>query len=443
MFFYHLKLAWRSVIATPWLSVVTVIGIALGIAVPTTLISIRHVFATDPIPDKSDRLFNVRVENWETGSEFFDIKPGDPPKHITYRDMTGLMASDLPVGETGIASATAFIFPDRSDQRPFQTTIRLCHADFFQMFEVPLRYGAGWTAAQDRDRAAVVVLSQKLNDRLFGGADSVGETLRIGTRDFTVVGVLERFRPIPQYYDVINNAMGEPRDLFIPFDDVLDESLGLNQTGDTDGWGSFDFDSLEALARNGEYNWIQYWVELPRGGVDAYRDWVDAYALEQKALGRFPRPLNNRVTPLMEWMRVRDVVPMEVNGLIVIAVLFLVVCCLNLLGLLLAKFLSRSGILGVHRALGASRGAIFMQRLIECELVGIAGGIVGLSLDAGAMRGINRSIPATIMSGDILRIDGYGLGVALALALVAGLVSGLYPAWRACRVAPAIQLKLN
>jgi len=443
MTLYTLQLAWRSVRQTPWLSLVAVVGLAIGIAVPTTLISVRHVFARNPIPSKSDVLFNVRVDNWDPNSQFFNIQPGDPPKHITYRDMVGLMDSDLPVGETGVASATVFVFPDRASERPYQAMVRLCHADFFRMFAVPFRYGGGWSRQDDSDRSRVVVLSGETNQRLFGGEDSVGRTVRLGGHDFTVIGVLGKFRPLPQYYDVINNAMGNPRDLFVPFEVILDEDLGFNQVGDTDSWGSSDYETRLDYVKLAEFTWIQYWVELDPASVAAYRDWVDGYVMDQKQLGRFPKPLNNRVTPVMEWLRVREMVPQEVNGLVAIGVLFLVVCCLNLLGLLLAKFLSRSGVLGVHRALGASRAVVFMQRLVECALIGVIGGLFGAMLASLSLRLIGATIPPRIVARGVLVVDGYALAVALLLAVVAGITAGLYPAWRACRVAPAIQLKVN
>lgn len=237
--------------------------------------------------------------------------------------------------------------------------------------------------------------------------------------------------------------MGNPRDIFVPFDLVLEEELGLNHFGDTDSWGNSDFGNRVDYVKQAEFTWIQYWVELEPDSVASYRDWVDAYVMEQKQLDRFPKPLNNRVTPVMEWLRVREMVPQQINGIVGIGILFLVVCCLNLVGLLLAKFLARSGVLGVHRALGASRAAVFLQRLVECVLIGVIGGVFGAFLASLSMRLISASIPARIVAKNVLVVDGYALAVALCLAIVAAIAAGLYPAWRACRVAPAIQLKIN
>jgi putative ABC transport system permease protein len=443
MLIYYLRLAAKSALATPALSSLVVGAMALGIAVPTALISVHHVLAQDPIPDKSDRLFNVRLDSWELASEFFDILPGDPPKHITYRDMRGLMRSDLPVHRTGIATANVFVFPEDEKVRPYQTMVRLCHADFFSMFDVPFRYGTGWSRAVDDKLDHVVVLSEESNQRLFGGENSVGKRVRLGTQEFTVIGVLDHYQPTPQYYDVINNAMGKVREFFLPFDFIRDAGLGLSRTGDSDSFGDFARDDPNAFFDASEATWIQYWVEIDPARRSDYERFVDAYVGEQKAQGRFPRPLNNRVTPLMEWMRVRGVVPPATVGLVVIALLFLAVCCFNLTGLLLSKFLSKAGVLGVHRALGAPRSAIFLQRLLECELVGAAGGLAGTLLAAGALVLINRWLPLNSGRTDVFGADGFTLLVALGLALVAGLLSGVYPAWRACRIPPAMQLKLQ
>ena len=443
MISYSVRLAFKSVLRTPALSAFTVVGISIGVAVPTAVISIHHVFARNPIPHKSDVLYNVRVDSWDPNSEFFDIQPGDPPKHITYRDMRGLMASDVPRYETGVATAVIFVFPEDERLQPYRGTVRLCHADFFPMFDVPFAYGGPWSRDVDATLEHVIVLSKDSNEKLFGGRDSVGETVRLGTQVFTVVGVLDDFRPTPQYYDIINNAFGMPRNFFLPFDFVRDQALDLARSGDTDAWGDYDRNDPDAFFDASEVTWIQYWVELDPERVAAYRDFTDDYARSQKAIGRFPKPLNNRVTPLMEWMRIAQVLPPAVNGLVILAVLFLVVCCLNLTGLLLGKFLAKAGVLGVHRALGAPRSAIFLQRLFECELVGLAGGLVGLGLAALALQWIEKLAPGAPITAGMFAANGYTFVVAFALALLAGMLSGLYPAWRACRIPPALQLKLQ
>ena len=131
--------------------------------------------------------------------------------------------------------------------------------------------------------------------------------------------------------------------------------------------------------------------------------------------------------------------PDGVAAMSVVSLLFLAVCSLNLVGILLGKFLARIPEVSVRRALGASRAQIFWQHVIECELIGLLGGALGILLSLGILRLLARFMD----NGDALRLDGEMLLTALFLSLVAGLVAGIYPAWRVCSVPPAMQLKVQ
>ena len=443
MLWFLFQRAWQSLRSTPTTTLLAVLAVTFGTALPTAVHTIRSVQARDPIPEKSDRLFNVRLDSWDPDSQFFDIEPGDPPKHVTYRDMSGLLASEIPKHRTGIATTRTFAFPSNGLE-PFEASIRMCHADFFPMVEAPFAYGSGWARADDEKRRRVIVLSHRSNERMFDGADSVGELVRLGGHQFEVVGVLAPFRPIPQYYDVINNAMGEVRDFFLPFDLVREETLGLSISGDMDNWGPRpDTTDPDAFYTASEATWIQYWVELEPGTGADYSAFVDAYTEQQKALNRFPKPQNNRVTPLMAWLSVRNIVPKGTNALLAIAIAFMAVCGLNLSSLLLGKYLSEGHKTGVIRALGATRGQVFFQRIVECQIVGIAGGVVGAAVAQVLIWALLSGLPASRVDVSLYRIDAPAFVVALLFSVLAGLLAGVYPAWRASKVAPAIQLRIQ
>ena len=95
------------------------------------------------------------------------------------------------------------------------------------------------------------------------------------------------------------------------------------------------------------------------------------------------------------------------------------------------------GIGAVRRALGASRISIFVQHVVECETVGILGGVLGVLLSLVGLHAVNSLFPDTFG----FQLDGEMLAVAIALSLVAGLIAGLYPAWRICSIPPAAYLK--
>jgi putative ABC transport system permease protein len=110
----------------------------------------------------------------------------------------------------------------------------------------------------------------------------------------------------------------------------------------------------------------------------------------------------------------------------------------NTVGLLLAKFTARSGEIGVRRALGAGRRAVFAQYMIETAVVGLAGGVAGLGLALISLKLIGSQSPELAV---LARMDWVMLLTTFGLAVGASLLAGLLPTWRACQVRPAVQLK--
>jgi putative ABC transport system permease protein len=133
------------------------------------------------------------------------------------------------------------------------------------------------------------------------------------------------------------------------------------------------------------------------------------------------------------------IVPNEVRILILASFGFLLVCLMNAAGLMLAKIMGRTGDIGVRRALGASRGAVFAQCLIETGVVGLAGGILGLLLTALGLWGARSLLTEEFVA--LAHLDWVDTGIAVLLAVSATVLAGLYPTWRAAHVQPAWQLK--
>jgi putative ABC transport system permease protein len=140
----------------------------------------------------------------------------------------------------------------------------------------------------------------------------------------------------------------------------------------------------------------------------------------------------------MEWLEFNRVVPSDVVMQLWLGIGFLLVCLVNTVGLLLAKFLRRGSEIGVRRALGATRAAIISQCLVEAGAIGVAGGILGLGLSLLGLWAV-RLQPASY--AELAHLDVGMLALTFVLAIVASVLAGLLPAWRAMQVTPAIQLK--
>lgn len=442
MILYDIRTALLGFRRSPLLTAVIVGGLGLGIGVATLFSAVRHVLAKVPMPHKADRVCYVQLDNWDPEQAYPSTPPGDPPPQVSYRDMVEIMKSDIPVRHGGTFKGNLWVFPEEKGQRPSKEFVRLVFSDFFEMFEVPFRYGGPWGRDADAGPEPVAVLSEAMNRTLFGGANSVGRTVRIEDRVFRVVGVLDHWNPTLRYYDLTQDPFGQTIEpVFIPFQWVL--PLEIRTAGNADGWKSAPDPTFAGMLAS-EDCWIQMWAEFDDPAkIRRYHEFLDAYAMEQRKAGRFLRPINNRVRPLPEYMEVREVVPKEITALAVVSLLFLAVCALNLTGLLLAKFLARAPEVGVRRALGARRVDVFVQHIVECETAALAGGAVGLVLALVGMFLLNEWIETALGRENALYLDVPMLAMSIGLALLAGLVAGVYPAWRVCRTAPAMHLKLQ
>lgn len=432
---YHLRMAFKSLKRNPILSALMIGALGLGIGVSTTFVTAHYRLSMDPIPHKSGVLYYVEIDSWDPNRPWNDNEPDRPPPQITYRDMVGLMKSDIPTFQGGSFKASLYVHPDPKIGRPYKVDARMCFADFFRLFDVPFEFGSGWDRRADRGPEPVVVLDHKSNQKLFGGRDSVGGLVRIEDRDFKVVGVLKPWRPLPKFYDTHNGAFDEPEAVYLPFEFM--RLFQVRSAGNTSCWKGFDRDDFSAYL-DSECIWIQFWVQLDTPvQKEAYRDFLKSYVGQQKAVGRMQRPMNNRLLSVMEWLEDQEVVPEEATSLAIISILFLVVCALNLIGILLGKFFARAPEVSVRRAMGASRASVFFQHLVECEVIALLGAALGLLLAMLGLEGINRLFRGMFDFG----LDGNMLAVAVVMALIAGLVSGLYPSWRICSIAPAVYLK--
>ncbi len=432
MFRYYLDLALRSFRRNKVLTALMVLAIALGIGTSMTTLTVFYVLSGDPIPGKSGQIYHPQLDPRSMSG----YTPGEePPDQLTRYDAQALLAAGRADRQAVMAGGNVAVDPDDSDLPPFYAPARYTSADFFPMFDAPFRYGRPWSAAEDASHARVAVISAALNDKLFGGDDSIGRTIRLDDTDFQVVGVLSHWRPVPRFYDLsTQDSYGSVEQVFVPFSTSRDVRMAFS--GNMSCWADSHGDETGV---NAPCTWTQFWVQLASAKqADAYRAYLTNYSEQQRTAGRYERPSAVRLRSVMEWLDYNHVVPSDVRLQNWLALSFLLVCLLNTVGLLLAKFMRRSGEIGVRRALGATRRAILSQFLVEAGAIGLAGGVLGLGL---AMAGLwlVRQQPASY--AELAHLDPVMLAATFVLSIVVGLLAGLLPAWHACQVSPASQLK--
>lgn len=434
MFSYYLKLAYLSCKRTWGMTLLMVCAIGLGIGASMTTITVNYLMSANPIPQKSEQLFFVQMDSWEPNNPYND--DGDAPEQLTYRDATYLWQAQKAKRQSIQAGMAAVIEPADKEVLPFMVQGRANSADFFPMFDVPFLYGSGWDHQADLKKERVIVINAELNERLFGGKDSTGQTVRMAGEDYKITGVMGRWNPKPRFYDTSTGSFNDVEEVFVPFSLITEQKF--SRSGNTNCWKPTD-SGFQAFL-DSECIWVQLWVELPTAqDKEAYFSFMNAYAKEQHQYGRFARTENNKLRDVMQWLEYAEVVSDDASMMMAMSLMFLLVCLLNTVGLLLAKFLGKASEIGVRQALGASRNDLFIQHLIESGCIGLAGGLLGLILALLGLEAIK------VMYGDWIRdlaqLDFTLVAMAIGLAVLSALLAGLYPTWRACQVQPSVQLK--
>ncbi|HEU0196559.1 MAG TPA: ABC transporter permease [Nevskiaceae bacterium] len=438
MFGYYLELAIRSLKRSPGLTALMVLAIGFGVAASMTSWSVFRAVSGDPIPWKSSQLFVPQIDTWGPNGRSAD---GDPPNAMDYTDAVALMRDHRAKLQSAMYEISPSIVPADAAKHPINVSGHAVYSEFFPMLDVPFKYGTGWSARDDQNRAQVVVISSKLNQKLFGGANSVGKSINLERQDYRVVGVLNDWNPQPRFYDVVNSGgfSTEGDAVFMPFQTAI--QAAIPNDGNTN-CNAVPKESGFVGLQHSSCVWIAYMVELDSASaVTAYRNYLNGYARDQQQAGRFSWAPNNRLRNLPAWLDSQHIVPSDTKVSLLVAFGLLLVCLVNTVGLLLAKFLRRSSEIGVRRALGAPRAAIYTQFLTEAGIVGAAGGVLGLLLTAVGVASVGWVLPKDIAA--LARLDVSLLLLTLLVAVIATMLAGLYPTYRASRVQPAWQLKSN
>ena len=437
MFGYYLKLALRSLKRNKVLTVLMVLTIAVGIGTAMTTLTIFRLLSADPLPHKSAQIFYPQLD--------LSPEPPHPQRRpldmLDYRSAMDLWQSGRAKRQAIVNTSTIRVQAETS--RPQMHSMLATTADFFPMFEVPLRYGQAWSASEDEARARVAVISADLNRSVFGGGNSVGKTLLVRGQAVRVIGVLDDWRPSPRFYNLAGGNFSEgktasfydrPEAVFMPFSAALE----VNDRNFTQ-FTCRGLPEVPGRLVDSSCVWLQLWVELEgKAEVDAYRQFLASYAEQQKAAGRIGQADNTRLFDLNGWLAYNHAVPADVGLQLWLALGFLLLCLFNTVGLLLARFMRKSAEYGVRRALGATRGDIVRQCLAEAGIIGLLGGALGFAL---VLLGLWRVRQQPLEYADLMRLDVPMFVLLFVVAIATSLLAGWIPALRASRITPAIQLK--
>lgn len=438
MFDYYLRLALSRCRQNVPMVLLLVLTMAIGIASCMTAMTIFRALSGAPLPGVSPYLYVATMDAREAvDKDNPDYK--QPDSLLKLADAEALVDAHRAVQQVAVAqSLTPLSDPD--GRKSEQAYGLMAYGPVLQVFGVPLRYGRPWTEAEKAANAPVLVIDTRVAEKLFGTENAVGRSVMLGQRSFRVIGVFAPWKPRMQIFNLGHNngnVTGSEENFFVPAQASLDAGVGPFTSGEC-GKGApvISFQSAAVT----QCRWMEAWARLDTSAqAGDYDRFLTGYANAQHDAGRFAYPPQARIYGTQAWMTLNHVVPDDVHLNLMLAGGFLLLCLVNVAGLLAARFLRRQGDVAIRRALGASKRDVFAQHLVETGLLGLIGGVTALPLTWLGLW-IVRMQPVSY--ADAARFSPGVFVILFVLSVGVGLLVGILPAWRVCRQPPALQIKI-
>jgi predicted permease len=395
---YSLRLLRRS----PGFTAVALLTLALGIGATTTMFSIVNGVLLRPLPyPDAEQLVRLYLANVEQG-----IPDGmvSPPDFDIWQSQSGSVSAIsayqiVPVILTG-------------GGEPVEVQTTFTRGAFFETLGTQPLLGRSLTAEDLRQAATHAVISERLWRTRFGADPAVlGQSMHMMGRAFTIVGVM----PAEFRYPTADTEVWSPRA-------VLNEmEIGPDNRNQR---------VLESIAR------------LRRGASIEHAQ-AELSTLAAGLAAQFPETNTGwnavQVTPL------RTTIVGDVDRALLIVLtlvgITLLIGCVNLANLMLARGPARSGEIAIRTALGAGRLRIVRQILTESVVLAVIGGTIGIALSIWGLQAILALSADTLPRVEEVRVDGRVMGFGLLLALLTGSLFGILPAWRAAQAEPQTHLR--
>ena len=385
------KMALKSVWGSKVRSFLTMLGIIIGVFALVVLVSLVNGVTssvTDTISSLGGSYLTVTVSD-------------DKGKPVRLSDLEGLMEEGIglaaPLGQT---SATGKVGRESSSVLVYGTT-----PAYQTINNLSVQYGTFLRQSNVDNHNYVAVINQTMAEELLGTLDCIGETVTLNGVRFTVIGIL-----------------GEDED-----------SLTSTFTADMQV-AYIPYTTAQRLASNISASVAGFYLSpMGEDTADAAEEKLTAWLLE-----RFDK--DEDAFSVSDSSALEDAMS-EVTGMLElllggIAAISLVVGGIGIMNIMLVSVTERTREIGIRKAIGASRGVIMLQFLIEALMLSLLGCLLGLALSAAVLAAVS-----LLVDGVTFLMEPTVVGVAIGFSLAIGLLFGLYPANKAARKPPIEALR--
>ena len=389
-------MAWSSLIANKMRSLLTMLGIIIGVAAVIALVSIGY---------------GVRQQITESisslGSNLLMVYPGAPRtpgvrpvaganKTIKLSDYEAISKMDSVQAASPVA-ANSYLTVYMS--KNWTTTVNGANADFQYVNNWSMKSGRFITDSQIERRERVAVIGATVAKNLFGDEDPIGKDVRIDKNSFKIVGVLD---------EKGSGAMGNDQDdiIVVPYTTMMERVMGVDYLR-----------MIYIQAKEGQ--------DLERVQADIENILRVRHGIKNPDLDDFNV---NNMASIMKTVEENTATMTLFLG--AVAAISLLVGGIGIMNIMLVSVTERTREIGVRKALGATYRTIITQFLIEAVVISLVGGAIGIIVGIGASQliGAVANIKTVVTTGPILLSFGFSMTI--------GLVFGLYPARKAAKLNP-------